>query len=511
MTDERVDAPGPTDTVASAVTASFSQAVTWSFVMQGARQGLKVGLTFVLAALLGPEVYGIAAMALVFVLFVDMLQQQGMSAALVQRKELTRSHLDTAFWLLAASGVVLVLATFAAAGWWAAVNDTPSLEYVILGLTPIVPLKNLSIVQDALLRREMAFKRLAQRDLVAIAAGGVVGVVAALGGWGVWALVAQQVVVEGVAVLVLWRVNDWRPGFHVTRACARELVGFSSGLLLSSIGNFLNNQSDTLLIGLLFGPRVVGIYRLGLRLVETLVAVLTKSVQSVGLPDLAPVVGDPRELWRRVDRLARLAAVATVPALGVLAGVAAPLMGLLGPEWAAASAVAQVLCVVGVVRAWVVIDGPLLVAVGNTFVQAATSWLAGIFSAVAFVTAGVALQGLPPSRQALGIAVARTLVWGVGIAAMHVWIMHRYARQTVGKMVAPMTWPVVAGGVAAVAGMALGGFVGTDVALLRFVAAAAASGLAALGILWVTVPWLRTMVRSGVRTAWHRSVVRSPA
>jgi len=483
---------------------SFTQAASWSFVMQGGRQGLKVGLTFVLAALLGPEAYGVAAMALVFVLFIDVLQQQGMAAALIQRRSLTRTHLDTAFWLLGASGVVLVLVTVASAGWWAAVNDTPSLRAVIIGLTPIIPLKNLSIVQSALLRREMAFKRLAQRDLTAIAAGGVVALAAAFGGWGVWALVVQQVTVEAVAVVVLWRVSDWRPGRSVSRSVARELVAFSSGLLVSSLGNFLNNQSDTLLIGLFFGPRVVGIYRLGLRLVETLVSVLTGSVQSVGLPDLSPVVDDPPELRRRVDRLAKLAAVTTVPVLGILAGVAEPLMGVLGSEWQAAAIVAQALCVAGIVRAWVVIDGPLLVASGSTFVQAATSWLAGIFSAVAFTIAGFWLQGLPVGRQAFGIAVARTLVWGVGIAAMHVWIMHRYAKQSPVEMVAPVVGPLIAGLGAAAAGIAAARYIDTGPALVGLVVAGVASTAAAAGIMWVTDPWIRRRARTVFAATRHR-------
>lgn len=470
---------------------SFAQAASWSFVMQGGRQGLQVLFTFVLAALLGPEAYGVVAMALVFVMFVDMLQKQGMSAALIQRRNLTRSHLDTAFWLLVATSVVLVAATVAAAGLWAAANDTPSLRMIIIGLSPLIPLRNLSIVQDALLRREMAFKRLAQRDLVAIAAGGVVGIVTALAGWGPWALVAQQLTAAAVAVIVLWGVSDWRPGWSVSWTCAGELFAVSSGLLLSAIGNFLNNQADTILIGLFFGPRVVGVYRLGLRLVETLVALSSRSVQSVALPDLSPVADDPAELGRRIDRLTRLAAVTTVPVLGVLAGVATPLMDILGPEWAAAAVVAQVLCVVGVIRAWVVIDGPLLVATGSVFVQAAIAWLAGVLSAVAFIVAGVLLQGIPESGQAVGIAAARTGVWGLGIAAMHVWIMHRFAGQRLGQMLAPLRWPLLAGLMAAAIGVVTNSATGDESVLLRLVLSGGAAGLTAVAVSWLTMPWIR--------------------
>lgn len=473
----------------------FLHAAFWSFLSGGGRQALKVGVTFVLAALLGPEAYGLAAMALVFVLFIEMLQRQGMGAALVQRKHLTRNHLDTAFWMLLAISVVLIGASVAASGWWASVNRVPALQAVIIGLTPMIPLQALSIVQDALLRRDMAFKDLAKRELTAVAAGGLVGVTAAVAGWGVWALVAQHVTIAAVGVVVLWTVNDWRPGFNFSWAAAKELWTFSLGLLLSSMGSFVNSHADTLLVGLFFGPTVVGIYRLGLRLVETLVTALSQPVQAIGLPELAPHQDAPRELRNRVDRLTRLAAVATLPALGILAGSAPPLVELLGGDWTSATAVTQVLCIVGVVRAWVVVDGALLVAVGRPFVQAAIAWLAGLFSAAAFIAAGVLLQGLPTADQALGIAVARASVWGVGIVVMHLWIVHVYAGQAIRESLTPMVWPGVAGLAATIAGVTVGMATGTTPALVRLAATGTAATVVAGTIIWLTVPEAVATVR----------------
>lgn len=478
---------------------AFSHAVSWSFVMEVGRQSLNVIITFILAALLGPEAYGLAAMALVFITFVDLLQRQGMAAALIQRKDLSRSHRDTAFWLLMLASVLLLMATVAGARWWAGINDLPELRVIIIGLSPMIPLQGLSVVQDALLRRQMAFKQLAQRTLVAVLAGGITGLVSALAGWGVWALVVQQVTQAGVAAIVLWSISDWRPGFDVSLASAKDLMGFASGSFLSSLASFVNNQADALLIGLFFGPLVVGIYRLGLRMVETLVSALTRPIQAISLPELAPCQDDPPQLRRRVERLARLAAVTTLPSLGVLAAAANPGVEWLGGDWAAAAAVAQVLCIVGAVRAIVVIDGPLLLAVGSPFIQAGFAAVAAVVSAASFVAAGTLVQGLPTEDQALGIAIARAIVWGMAILTMHVIIMRRFGHLSLKQMLAPVMWPTIAGLAATGTGVAIDLAMMNSPAPLRLLTVSLVGLIVAGTIVLLTVPAVTSVIRIWVR------------
>ena len=120
-------------------------------------------LTFVLAGMLGPRAFGLIAMALVFVGFVEMLLQQGLMPAIVQRKELRAEHADTAFWCVCAAALVLTAVLAVAAPFWGALNGVPELTAVVWALAPLVPIQALVVVQEALLRRDLEFKSLALR------------------------------------------------------------------------------------------------------------------------------------------------------------------------------------------------------------------------------------------------------------------------------------------------------------------------------------------------------------
>ena len=86
------------------------------------------------------------------------------------------------------------------------------------------------------------------------------GLVLALNGAGVWALVAQQLVIEFSSVVLIWALSDWRPHLRFSMRHARELLPFSSGVFLSNLGGFLGQRVDALLMGIFFGPVAVGIY-----------------------------------------------------------------------------------------------------------------------------------------------------------------------------------------------------------------------------------------------------------
>src|SRR5690606_4860777 len=155
--------------------------------------------------LVGPEAFGLVAMATVFVLFIQLLMQQGLMPAIIQRRDLRPDHLDTAFWLVMGAAVTLTVLSIGFSGWWARVNREPELAPLIVVLSFMVPLRGLSLVQEALLRRELDFKLLALRTGLAMTVGAVVSLVLAFAGAGAWALVVQQLVTAAIEVIVLWR------------------------------------------------------------------------------------------------------------------------------------------------------------------------------------------------------------------------------------------------------------------------------------------------------------------
>lgn len=141
--------------------SSLRQSFAWAVVMTWGQRGIASGFTYVLAALLGPHEFGLVALGLAFVELVQVVVEQGISTALIQREQLEDEHLDSAFWLTVVLCVLLAGATVAASGWWAAANDVPELQGVIVALSPTVVLAGLMIVPLSLLQREVRFRELA--------------------------------------------------------------------------------------------------------------------------------------------------------------------------------------------------------------------------------------------------------------------------------------------------------------------------------------------------------------
>ncbi|NED99611.1 lipopolysaccharide biosynthesis protein [Phytoactinopolyspora halotolerans] len=420
-------------------TTTFGRALSWSYLLSGGRVVVNLVVSLVLAALLGPEAYGLVAIALVYVFFVEMVVRQGLVAAIVQRPNLTNLHLDAAFWMTLAAMVVLIPITLVLSPWWAAVNGLPDLQAVVVGLSPLLIMKGLSVVPEALMRRQMEFRLLAIRANAAVLLGGAVGVGSAFAGAGYWALVAQQLAAAAVEVALLWVVSDWRPHPRFSRSAARELLGFSGHSALAGFGVFLYQRADALLIGLFFGPIAVGLYRMALRFTEMVLELTTGAMMTTSLSELSRYQENPHAFRDRALSIIRLGTTITVPMLGVLAVCSEPLMRLIGPEWAAAAGPMKLLCALGVTLAFATYTGPLLQAMGRPGVLAATTWVAGLLSAASFIIPGLLLQGTGTQEQVLGIAGSRLLTF----TAMTVLILFPLWRKTIGLSVRDVLKSVV--------------------------------------------------------------------
>lgn len=419
---------------------SFRGAVGWSFVMTGGQQIITLVITFVLAAVLGPEAFGTVAMAAVYVAFAQLMVRQGMVPAIVQRKRITTAHLDTAFWMTMAMTTVMMALSVLLAPWWASVNDLPELTTVIWWLSLTIPLKGLTVVQEGLMRRRMRFKSLAARTNGAALIGGAVGVIAAFAGAGIWALVAQQIVGALVEVLTLWWVSEWHAGRFFRREAARDLLSFTSGSMLASLGTFVNNRGDALIIGLFFGPIAVGLYRLAARIVNVVVDVSARALQQATLPELARLQDDRERFRERTTEVLRTTALLSLPAFAVLAGAAPALLGLLGEEWEPAAVPLQLLCVGGVVRSFGLVVGAVLQATGRPHLFAVVTWGAAALSTASFIVAGVVLSDSELATQVNGLAASRAIVFAGPLLVVNVLVLRSaagVAPLTLGRSIVP--------------------------------------------------------------------------
>lgn len=484
---------------------SFKRALGWSYVMQGGQYAITTAITFVLAAILGPSIFGLVAMASVYLMFIQMALRQGMLPAIVQRKTLERSHLDSAFWLVVGSGVVLTGLSLLLSAWWAELNRTPELEIVINVMSVIIPLQALVVVQEAILSRHMDFKSLALRSNAAALVGGVIGLAMAILGFGVWALVAQHIIKSFVDVIAIWSLSDWRPRATFSWSSTKEILGFSSSTAAAGFGSFLSTRSDALLIGLFFGPTAVGLYRLAARLVEIVTYVTTSPFQAVALPELSRVQADPQLFAERATRIVKLAALIAFPALGILAGSSRVLIGVLGPEWEGTAAPLSVLCLVGGIVSVTLFSGPILLAAGRPRVLAAVTWVSGLVSAGSFVVAGLLLDNAAVDNQVLGVALIRLAVFSTVALVMVAAAIARYSPLSIPPLLRSLLPGVLAGGFSAVSALFLGAIPWTGADLTHLALVVMSSFILTVVLMWWIEPTVRQAVVRGthsIKRAW---------
>src|SRR5437762_8688077 len=242
--------------------------VFWTSMDSWGRQVLAFVLYAALARLVGPESFGLVALGVVYVAFVEIFVTQGFGTALVQRKTLEDGHLNSAFWISLIMAAALTLATVLLAERVAIIFAEPRLAELLRWLSVSLVLMGLSAVPQAALTREMAFRALAVRSLLATLTGGVVGLAMAWQGFGVWSLVEQQLSGAAAGVIVLWWATTWRPSFPPSMPHVRDLYGFALSIAGNNLLWFGTQRADQTLIGYGFGAAALGPYALASRCIQ---------------------------------------------------------------------------------------------------------------------------------------------------------------------------------------------------------------------------------------------------
>ena len=427
---------------------SFGYALKWAMVGNSGTRGIATAVTFLLAAILGPGDFGLVAVALIYIAFVRMLLEQGFLTAIIQREQLDEEHLDSAFWVNFAWCLVLAVASFLTAGLWAGVYDMPRLEGVLQVLSILIVVEGLGIVQQALLERSLEFKKLAIRSNASVLVGGAVGIPLALGGAGVWALVAQQLALETTLLVAVWLLSAWRPRLRFSRAHARELTGFSTNVFAANVAGFVNRRADALLVGVFWGPVAVGLYRLADRVVDVLLEVTMRPVGVVSLPVLSRLQNDPERLREAVAKCLRATLLISVPVLLVVLSTSHELVRVLGDEWEDAGIALQFLCLVGIGKAIGFFTGPVLFAVNRPRFRAIMLWVLAGVSTLVVVVVGRATEDRSVDDQVLGMSASRAALFLLVLVPVNLAIVSHMTGLRLRTLLPSLPGPLLSGAAA---------------------------------------------------------------
>ena len=372
-----------------------ARGLTWTLIDTWGSQLLGLLIFVLLARLLTPVDFGLVALAAVFVAFAQLLVDQGLGDAVVQRPQLTRRQLDTAFWASMVTGLLLTVAGVLLAIPIAALLGDLRLEPIVQVLSVTFVLTALSSIQTGLLRREMAFRSLAMRRLVAVALSGVVGVGMALSGFGAWSLVGQQIASALASVVMLWAVTPWRPSLQFSRQDFGELFGFGIHVVGGDALNFVSRNIDRLLIGVFLGPVALGFYAVGYRILDTSQTLLINAARKLIFPTFSRLQHDRERIRRAYSRMNRASSALTLPGYVGLALVAQEAtVALFGAKWTDSGPVAAMLFLIGPVLTIQAFSGALFNAVGHPEVTLRFRLVTTIINVAGFLIAVIVFRDI---------------------------------------------------------------------------------------------------------------------
>lgn len=305
----------------------------------------------ILARILTPEQFGQVAMAMTFVGFFTMFNDLGISAALVRAEKPSAAFWSSAFWINLAFGISLTLLAYFTAPLVAAFFKEPVAADLVRALSIILLLHCAFLVPMAWLQRNYKFQTIAIIDLSGIVLSSIAAVVLALNGYGVWALVWQQIIMYAVKALagLLAHKAPLKVTFDIEEI--KQVFSFSMGLTGTAFVGFINRNTDNLLIGRYLGADALGFYSRAYQVMMIPVTTLGGGLSFALYPALSAVNTDTARLGRAYVRAVSMLSVIVFPMLTGLAIVAVPFIDVLfGAQWGPVAPIVQILAFVGLLQ-----------------------------------------------------------------------------------------------------------------------------------------------------------------
>jgi PST family polysaccharide transporter len=352
----------------------------------GAIAVLKLVVLILLTRLLTPADFGLVSAALIVVSISLNFSQLGLGPAIVQRSALEPRHLSTAFVASTTFGILIAGAVWVGAPLIAQFFRMDHLVPVVRALGLLFPIAGISTVPESLLQRELRFRLLANRDVLAYGVGyGAVGVVLALLGWGVWALVSAQLTQAVIRTAILLRAAPPFLRARPTWSSFFELMEYGIGQSAARLGMITANQADNLVVGRWLGAVPLGEYSRAFQLVSVPATLLGDVVDKVLFPTMARVQNHPRRLATAYLEGTALLALVTLPAEVVAAVLAPDLVAVtFGSRWSGIVAPFQVLVLGMMFRTCHRVSDSLSRATGRVYRRA---WRQGLYAGLVFLGA----------------------------------------------------------------------------------------------------------------------------
>ena len=317
----------------------------WKFAEQFSNYGIQFIIGIFMARMLSPEDYGLTALPAVFMAISGIFVSGGFGTALVRKPDLKEEDLSTAFYYSMAVGFFCYVLLFIAAPWIADFYNAPVLTS-LMRVTAISFLYSpLGTVQGVLLQKKLDFKTPTKVSVVCRILSGVIGIMMAYTGYGVWALVISGLISGIVGMLITFWVVRWFPKTGWSKESFSYLWGFGNKLMGAWLIATVYENIAPIFIGKYFSPAQLGEYNRAQGYAKMPSQNVTGTLQSVTFPVLSQIQDDNERLARSYRKMLRVSAFIVFPLMMMLAALARPLvLALITEKWEACIVLLQIMC-----------------------------------------------------------------------------------------------------------------------------------------------------------------------
>lgn len=318
-------------------------------------QGLRILVlalsTIVLARLIDPESFGLVAMTLAFVGLAQIFRDLGLSVAALRTPNLTQGQQSNLFWINAALGLVLTVVVYLLAWPIAGFYGDDRLVGIVQALSVTYVLGGCAVQFRVAINRSLRWVALTLSDLMPQVIGFIVAAIIAVYGYGIAALVAQQIIAALVTLVMTVSLARWWPGLPGRRRGTKPLIKFGTSFATTQLLGYFTRNVDSIAIGNVWGASPLGLYDRAYQLAVVPLTQLNAPLSQVAIPVLSRVIENKERFAAAIRESQLISVYVTSSVLFLIAGLGTPIIVVfLGEEWLPSGILLSVLAVSGVFR-----------------------------------------------------------------------------------------------------------------------------------------------------------------
>ena len=347
--------------------ASAAKNSIWKLLESFLSKGVSMLVSIVLARILLPVDYGIIAFTSVFINLSDTLIQAGFSTALIRKEKVDEKDYSTVLGISIIMAFFLYIVIFLSAPIISNFYNEPLLVNVLRVIALSLFFQAFASVRTAVVSREMKFRVLFICSMVSHVLSGIVGIAIAYLGFGVWALVIQQLAQQFILTVSLFIAVKMKVKFKIYKESAKELVPFSIKVLTSSLLSFFSGSICNLVVGKTHSMTDLGYYEKGALFPQNISLYTFSAVSNVFLPVFTSVQNDRERLSNVFQRVLNVSMYIILPMMAGLCMVAEPLISVvLTDKWLPATWILRWSCLYYVMTPMLLAHVQLHFAIGKS-------------------------------------------------------------------------------------------------------------------------------------------------